>query len=124
MVRRLVRSFCAAGVALAFAFAVYACLGDLTGEKAKDCSPRMCTLYSNGTCACGDTSITGTHTCASAAVAGGYSGGDAGDSCGSGDYSKYCKAGLTCVIDLSHGRSAGVCESGYGRCPLNVSTLY
>jgi hypothetical protein len=125
MLRRLVRPICAIGVALGLALVGYACFltGDLGGEKAKDCSPRVCTL-SNGTCGCSDTSTAGTHSCASAQVSGGYSGGDAGEDCGSGDYSKLCKAGLTCVIDLTRGRSAGVCESGYGRCPLSISSPY
>jgi hypothetical protein len=72
-----------------------------------------------------DTSIDGTHSCGGPERAAGSAGVGQGGACtANGGYSEYCKAGLTCVIDGSRGRSGGVCETGYGRCPLSVSHPY
>ncbi len=111
-------------LAIAMALLAWAC-GDLLHHNSNDCSARTCTLYSDGTCStlfCSDTNTAGTHECAASGKAFGSSGVELGGSCTvNGIYSEYCKAGMTCFIDLSTGsgsRSAGVCVSGLGRCPL------
>ena len=99
------------------------CDSGLGGEPSRNCSPRMCTLQSDNTCRCSDTSTQGTHSCAGSADVWGSNGVAAGGAClMNGQYSEYCKAGLTCVIDYTQGRSAGVCEVSYGRCPLERSS--
>jgi hypothetical protein len=114
------------GGLLAFSLAVlgWAC-GNPLYSNSDDCSGRTCTLYADGTCStlmCADTNTTGNRACAASGKVFGSSGVDLGGNCTmNGTYSEFCKAGLTCFIDLSSGagsRSAGVCVSGLGRCPL------